>query len=473
VTAAQTIAEARGPLAKRVIVAYSLPSIALYFTFTLLALYFFKFATDVMLIAPGLLGGILAAGRLWDGFTDPLAGTLSDRTRASWGRRRSWIAWATLPFAGSMAMLWMPPEGLAPGWAAAWVSLGLLCFYTSYTALSVPYGALGAELSLDYHERTRIYAYRQAIGSIGMGLAIVAYYLFLESQQPGHGQWGLGPRVLGRSVGIVGALILCSTVGVMLVGVRERPEFQSLGTVPMFRAFRDVLRNPHARVLLLAQAAHFFSLGAMSIGAAFIFDEMMGVPPAIGAFMAGCFALGTLGGIPLWARLARRFGKDRCWRFALYAVSVFYAGLFFTLGNSRDLVHTHVLLMASLYVVVLAALQASNFVLSNSMQADVIDWDQVESGQRKEGTYLAAWNLAEKCAGALAAVVVGLALELTGYEANAESQADAVRIAVLSIMSWLPAGCHLLAGWVMRGYRLDQAEHTRIRAVLDARAGEG
>ena len=57
-------------------------------------------------------------------------------------------------------------------------------------------------------------------------------------------------------------------------------------------------------------------------------------------------------------------------------------------------------------------------------------------------------------------------------EANAESQTDGVRLAVLSIMSWLPAACHLLAGGVMRRYRLDHAEHARIRAVLDARAGE-
>jgi GPH family glycoside/pentoside/hexuronide:cation symporter len=459
----------RGPLATRVIIAYSLPSIGFYFTFTLLALYFFKFATDVIGIAPGVMGGILAVGRLWDGVTDPLAGRLSDRTRSAWGRRRSWIAWATLPFAGSIAMLWMPPEGLTPGGSAAWVSLGLLCFYTSYTALSVPYGALGAELSLDYHERTRIYAYRQAIGSIGMGLAIVGYYLFLESQRPGYGQWGLGPRVLGRGVGVAGCVILCSTVAALLFGVRERAEFQSLGNAPFLRAFLDVWRNPHARVLLLAQATTYFSLGAMSIGAAFIFDDMMGVPPAIGGFMAGCFALGTLGGIPLWARLARRFGKDRCWRFALIAVSAAYAGLFFTLGNMADLVHTHVLVMAALYVVVLAGLQASNFVLTNSMQADVIDWDQLESGERKEGTYLAAWNLAEKCAGALAAVVVGLALELTGYQGEAEVQPESVQLAVLSIMSWLPAGCHLLAGVLMRRYRLDSTEHARIRAVLDER----
>ncbi len=464
-------ASARSRVPTRVILAYSLPSIGLFFTLTLLALYFFKFATDVMGIAPGLMGAILAAGRLWDGMTDPLAGTWSDRTRAAWGRRRSWIAAATLPFAVSLVMLWVPPDSLAPAWAAVWVSVGLLCFYTSYTALNVPYAALGAELSLDYHERTRIYAWRQAIGAVGMGAAIVLYTMFLESQRPGFGQWGIGPRVLGRVVAAAGATILCGTVVALLVGVRERPEFQRLGGAPILASFRDVWRNPHARVLLLAQAATFLSLGAMSIGAAFLFDDLRRVPPTTGGLMAGCFAAGTLGGIPLWARLSRRFGKDRCWRVSLFGVSVLYAGLFFTLGNMEDLVHLRVRLTASLYVLTLAALASGNHVLTNSMQADVIDWDQLQSGQRKEGAYLAAWSLAEKCAAAVAALTVGAVLEVTGYTAEAETQPESVRVAVLSVMSWLPAACPLFAGLWMSRYRLDAAAHAEVRAALGARDG--
>jgi len=78
-------------LPRGVILAYAVPRIAFGIMGTLFVVYFMKFATDVLLIAPAIIGTILAVGRLWDGITDPIIGYLSDRTRSPIGRRRLWL----------------------------------------------------------------------------------------------------------------------------------------------------------------------------------------------------------------------------------------------------------------------------------------------------------------------------------------------------------------------------------------------
>ena len=85
-----------GPLPVSVLLTYSAPSIGLHFTFMLMGLYFFKFATDVLLLAPAVLGVLIGGSRLWDAVSDPIAGYLSDRTRTRYGRRRPWMAAAAL-----------------------------------------------------------------------------------------------------------------------------------------------------------------------------------------------------------------------------------------------------------------------------------------------------------------------------------------------------------------------------------------
>jgi Na+/melibiose symporter-like transporter len=451
------------PLSRAVLVTYALPSIGMHFSFLLMGLYFFKFATDVLLVAPAAMGGLVAVGRLWDGASDPIAGYLSDRTRSRLGRRRSWLAFSVLPFALSVLMLWSPPTDMPGAWSTVWVGGGLLLFYTTYTALAVPYGALGAELSQDYHDRTRVFAYRQGVGSIGLLCAVGAYYLLLEAAQ---GR-GFSSRAVGLGVGSFAAVTLCVTVALVVWRLREREEYQHRGPARVFGAFGDVARNPHARRLLVVQCAHFFSVAALSLVSAFMFQYVLELPSWAATLLVACFAGGTVLAIPAWVSLSRRFGKDRCWRFALFAVGTFYTVLFFAVG--RFSAESPLLVaIAAFWSVVLGALQSSNFVLSHSMQADVIDFDEVMTGERKEGAYLATWSFTEKCAAALAAMTIGLTLEAVDYTPGGK-QTESARTAILALMSLLPAACHFLAALALRGYGLDEAEHARIRAVLRAR----
>ena len=132
-----------------VILAYAAPRIAFGIMGTLFVVYFMKFATDVLLIAPAVIGTILAVARLWDGVTDPIIGFLSDRTRSPVGRRRIWLFCAAIPMAVSLIGIWSPPSLLSGIALVSWMTLCLLLYETAQTAFFVPHGALSIELTTD------------------------------------------------------------------------------------------------------------------------------------------------------------------------------------------------------------------------------------------------------------------------------------------------------------------------------------
>ena len=126
----------------------------------LVNLYVMKFATDVLLIAPGVMGVIFGISRVWDAVSDPLVGYLSDRSKNRLGRRRSWLLFSILPLAGMFIWVFSPPGSLSAGMLIVWMAIGVIGFYSALTMLVVPHVSLGAELSEDYHLRSRLYGLR-------------------------------------------------------------------------------------------------------------------------------------------------------------------------------------------------------------------------------------------------------------------------------------------------------------------------
>ena len=111
-------------LSTRDMVLYSLPAAAAGYMLSLLGLYVMKYSTDVLLIAPAIMGTIFGLSRIWDAITDPLVGYLSDKTRLNFGRRRSWILVGAIPAALAYYMLFTSPRTsvkLNP--RCGWVSL--------------------------------------------------------------------------------------------------------------------------------------------------------------------------------------------------------------------------------------------------------------------------------------------------------------------------------------------------------------
>ena len=164
---------------------------------------------------------------------------------------------------------------------------------------------------------------------------------------------------------------------------------------------------------------------------------------------------------PAWVWVSRRVGKKQLWLFSMAATSIAYYSMFFIAESSFALLW---------FILLLLGLGGGcGAVVAPSITADVIDYDEYLTGERKEGAYLAVWNMVRKGAGALTPMAAGFALQYTGFEPNAE-QSDATKTAMLALIGLLPGTCFLIGTLIFLRFRLNEQEHAEVRAILDARA---
>ncbi len=412
--------------------------------------YFLKFATDVLLASPAVMGALFGAGRLWDAVSDPLVGTWSDRTRTRWGRRRPWMLAGVPLLAGFSLMVWSPPPGLVGAWLVAWCAVALLGFYTAYTVYAIPHASLGAELSTDHHERTRVFGAQRMAFFAGMMLAFVG--IGYATNAPDLRR---GALVVAVATAVVGSGLLLLAPAAM----RERAAYQGRGAHQPLRALRDVLRNEHARILLGVLFVEGIGTGALGVLAPYITEYVIGRPELI-AVVSAFFLVPSVLSVPLWVVLSRRFGKRNVWMVGVAGNGVFF-GATFLVGDGQ------LALLCALLVGAGVSLGCGG-ALGPSMLADVIDWDELQSGERREGVYSAAWGFALKTSISIVVVATGFALQLSGFEPNVE-QGRAADLTLRGLFAGLPALAALVALGLLRRFRLDAREHARIRRELDRR----
>lgn len=439
------------PLPMRTLLAYAGPALGLGFTFFLINLYLLKFATDVLLVAPAVMGLVFGLSKAWDAVSDPLAGHLSDRTRSRLGRRRPWLLVSALPFGAAFLALWSVPPSLGPVATATWLAVAVFAFYTASTVFAVPHESLGAELSAHHHERTRLFAAKHVLSGVGMLLAAAGGMgLLVSSDTPRTTVWRLA---LAASVLTTGLIL------VTVASLRERPEHQGRGGAGFRSAFADVGRNPHARLLLLVFGIETFGAATLAALVVYVTEYVLRQPHMTPWFLLS-YTLPAILFVPLWVRLARPVGKKRLWVFSMAMQSAAF-GCLFLVGEGDGA-----------FVCVLGVVAGigggCGQVVGPSIQADVIDWDELHTGQRKEGAYFAVWNFVRKLAFGIPPMLVGLTLQVVGYEPNAE-QSEATRLALRVLFGLVPACCYIAGTLLFLRFRLDEAEHAAIRAALDAR----
>lgn len=437
-------------LGRATLLAFGAPAAGYAVTLLLIQFYFLKFATDVLLMAPAVGGALIGAGRIWDALSDPLAGYWSDRTRSRLGRRRPWML-AGVPLMGLFfVMTWSPPLRLEGAALVAWCGVALFGFYTAYTIYTVPHLSLGAELSQDYHERSRVFAVQRIAFVLGMMAAFGGVQLLRDAVEPRSAAVLLSIAIAAGS----GALLLLAPLC-----VAERRDYLGRGAASPFAALRDVLRNPHARALLLAWLVDGIGGGVLGVLAPFVAEYVLRRPDLM-AVLPAAYLVSAVISIPAWVRLSRRFSKRGVWRVALIGSALSLGATFFV--GEADLAPLLGLL------VVAGACSGCGGAIGQSMLADVIDWDELSSSERKEGAYSAAWGFALKLSIGVVVVVTGVALQLSGFSPNVE-QAPAAALTIRGLFAGVPLLAGLGAAFALGSFRLDENAHRALRAELDAR----
>ncbi len=371
--------------------------------------------------------------RALDALQDPWLGRWSDRMAAAGGSGRTrMIAWATPVICGGQWLLFNPPATLLGSpWLWPWLSAALLLTYLGFSAATISYLALAADLHRDPHERTRLAAAREGIGLFGVMIAAAAPTALAQ-------HWGDVLAFRWFSLGLIPALLLGGIVTVR--GGRRRLAALPASTVAAaavtggggLRALWAPLAVGDFRRLLLV---FLLSGTASSIPlnlVLFYIRDVIGRPELGGLFLLAYFLAGALG-MPLWVLLARRLGKVNAWAVAMALTLCALAWAFgLRTGDWR----------AYLAVCVMAGLAfGGDIALPPSLLSDLVDRHLPAgagvSGNAGQGSYLGIWTLVSKLNLALSA---GLSLPLLGwlgYVPGAPIQAGTT-LALAGIYSLLP-----------------------------------
>ncbi len=426
---------------------YNIPTIGVGFMFFLVSLYLMKFATDILLISPVMMGFIFGLSRIWDAITDPLAGYLSDRTNFSMGRRRPWMI-ASAPFVCfSFIMIWYQPVELSVEFSSLWIAVAVLLFYSAMTAFNVPHHSLGAELSSNYHERTKVFGVRHMVWNCGSLLALLAMHQLIV---------GNNPKKDALDIALIAGLITFALIIWTVFRTQERKEYQGRGEINPFTAFSDVLRNKHAVLLLVV----FFieNLGFATIGILTPYvAEYVVLRPERTAIYILTYLVPCILSVPVWISLSKRIGKKKTWLISMLLTGFGFGGMFFLSAGADTLI----LLLA--FVCGVGA--GSGAAMAPSIQSDVIDYDEYLTGKRKEGTYFASWNLVFKTATGITFMITGFVLGASGFVPN-QDQTESAKFAILFLYALFPFCCYLIGGLILTRFSLNESAHQKIRQAL-------
>jgi sugar (glycoside-pentoside-hexuronide) transporter len=418
---------------------------------SLLFLYPF-FLTDVIGMRAGLVGLVPLIGRAVDAISDPLMGRISDATRMRAGRRRPWFLIGMVPFGVLFALLWADRSGAGEMAQLGYYAGVYAVFVLAMTALSVPYLALIPEMAASYQERTSVNAFRAAGAIAGTLLAATAMRPLADALGGGASAWA--------TVGLIGGIYLVLPWPFVFRATFEQPGFQRPSEQPFFASVRSLARHP-AYVRLTG----LFLLGRIAIDLAstmfiYYFTYWLGRPEDFGPTL-GLFLLSVVGSLPLWLRVSRHVDKRTI--FMLGAASWIGSQLFLLAATPE---------WPRLWIFVGAAIGGVGYAAADmipwSMLGEVVDEDELRSGERREGLYFGLFTFLRKLGGATAVALALAVLDLAGYAKDqAQSQATLTTIRVLTAV--VPGVFVALGAWVALGYPLTRARHDQILAELAKR----
>ena len=407
---------------------------------------------------PVLIGVVIAIARLWDGLMDPLFGHLSDNTRTRWGRRKPYMLAASLLVGVSFAAMWWLPRDASHTFYFCWFLVTTLLFYTSCSMFLVPWSALGIEMTGDYHERTRLNAFVGAAHkAIGMGYA----WLYPLAQLAIFQDTLEGARYVGLGCGIL-LSVACFTVA---LGIKERPApVVKRVREPMIKALKVVCSNPIFLRLSAASVLTMTSLMTVSSLALYInIYHVYGGDKVAAAKMAAVFGMVfniiAIAAIPCVTWLSRRYGKHGAVMICLGMICVSAFLKFFAYTPSAPWAQ---LLIPLLHAPGLSAY----YVILNSMTADLVDYDELRTGQRREALLGAANQWLTKMGMSLSYISSGLILNLTGFDAELTTQSPETVMGMRLAFCAVPIIGTGLALIMMRNYPLDQKKLEEVQAEL-------
>lgn len=355
------------------------------------------FLTDVAGLRPDYAGWAIGASRLWDAVNDPLFGLLSDRIRTRWGRRRVLLLFGAVPLGVFFMLMWIVPA-LDPFGLAVYYAMTFILFDTAFTIVHVGYNSLTPEMTSDYDERSSLNGYRMVFSISGtLGAIILATVL----------GWSItDARILYLILGIGLGLISIIPPLVVFSITREKPAGELPVPLPLGEALKQTLSNQPFRMVMGLYLLSWTTASILAAVLVYFANYYLRIPDQANYFVLAAQGSAILF-IPVIVKISQRLDKRRAFMLGSLTWVIVLLGISALRADQVNLAYI---------LAVLAGFGiATAYVVPWSMVPDVVEYDQVRSGQRREGSYYAFASFFQKLATGIALWGMGQALALTGY----------------------------------------------------------
>ena len=424
-------------------------------------------------MAPGLISTALSIKIVVDAGSDALFGWLSDNARSRWGRRRPFIL-----VGGVLAGIGLPLMfAVGRGWSDmqyfAFMLATTLLYVPVMSCFNLPWLSLGAELTPDYHERTSVMSVRNAIQKapeLAMFFAAQFTTLALFNGADGKPDILFGAQVYCT---ILGAIMVVATIAIVVL-VRERYYARLVSRKQARIPFADTLWRtlrcrPFRQVLGMSLA---YSVGTAMVGTLGYYATMYYVckgDVVLATKWNTAMGLAGMGfgflGIPFFSRVARRWGKRTGLATVLVLAICAFIGDWFLYDPELPMLQ----LLACGFV---AFTGAGFWTLYGSTIADVVDADELETGQRREGSFSACQSWISKLGIAVGVGASGWILEFTGFSSKVSVQPEHTLLMMRLLLSGIPIIGLVLALIAILRLELTETRMQEIRTALEARRGK-
>ena len=431
---------------------------------------FFVLLVENLGFNPLAWGFIAFAPRLFDAVTDPVMGFVSDNTRSRWGRRRQYVFIGGLILGIAYIGMWQLYRENSQTYNFVYFMGWSLVFYLGLTIFSVPYVAMGYEMSDDFHERTSIMAVSQFIGQ--WAWVIAPWFWVLLGNREIFPDADAGVRQLAVWVAIPCTIFaLVPAIFIRSQSTVHRDDFKPINAASIGSSLSDIWKStfeafaiPQFRKLAFATFLVFNSFEIIAGFTYFIILHHLfsGKDAGVWPAMHGCIGalITTFLVIPAVALISKQLGKKKTFLLSQAISVVGYLLFWFLFIPGKPYMFLYALPFHSFGI-------GGLFTLMMSMTADVCDLDELQNGQRREGILGAVYWWMVKFGKAFAGLLAGLIMWIVGFDPDnvTTSAMTGMRIAY----SFLPIAGVLGAIWIMRNYDISEQRAIEVREQLAAR----
>lgn len=434
-------------------VGYGLGDAACNVVFQMVMSFMAYFYTDVFGLAPAAMGTMFLLVRGLSSVADPVMGILCDRTETRWGKFRPYLLWLCLPFGAIAVLAFVTPDFTPTGKLVyAYTTFALLMIV--YSAVNVPYCALGAVLTADGRERVSLNGIRFLLATLGGTLVVAATLPLVRLLGAGNDRLGF-PLAVALLAGLaIAMLVACFAL------TKERVRPADSNSSAIWHDIKFLLANDQWLVVAVINFVLFIAFAIQDGSAIYYLTWYVGRQDLTSAFLTTGM-VSSMAGALVAAPLVAHIPKTKAYSLLQAAIVVASVALYCVAENQ-------VALLFGLYALQQFITQMASPILW-SMMADTADYGEFKTGRRMTGLTISGMLLALKLGAAVGGALLGWMLAYFNYQSGAATQSAGTITGIVTLFTLVPAAGHLLLILLMQRYRLTDDRCAEIQAELSRR----